>query len=117
MKTVTLKTSTIFVSVGRHTHVYKSVGDMPASLRMRLEKTTGGANSATIVIADRRGKEELVRAIQGQPSSIPLRLMDRARRRRATRTRIDRVTARRYYLEIGLLAILALLLWTIAVWK
>jgi hypothetical protein len=117
MKTVTLKTSTIFVSVGRHTHIYKSVGDIPASLRVRLEKTTAGANSATIVIADRRGKEELVRAIQGQPSSIPLRVTQSARRKRAHRQRIDRVRARRYYLEIGLIGILALLLWTLAVWK
>src|SRR5215208_3506042 len=103
MKTVTLKTSTIFVAVGRHAHVYKSVGEIPASLRLRLEKTTAGANSATIVIADRRGKEELVRAIQGQPSSIPLRLTEGARRKRAHRDRIERARARRYYLEIGLI--------------
>ena len=117
MKTVTIKTSTIFVSVGRHTQVYKSVGELPASLRTRLEKTAEEGNSATIVIADRRGKEELVRAIQGQPSSIPLRVTETARRKREHRARIDRARARRYYLEIALIAILAALLWAIAVWK
>jgi hypothetical protein len=117
METVTLKTSTIFVSVGRHTHVYRSVGDMPESLRARLEKTTTGTNSATILIADRRGKEELVRAIQGLPQSIPLRVTRGARRKKENRQRIDRARARRYYLEISLIVILALLLWTLAVWK
>jgi hypothetical protein len=115
--TVTLKTSTIFVTVGRRTHVYRSVDDLPDSLRERLQKTTTGSNSATILIADRKGKEELVRAIQGRPSSIPLRLTAEARKKRAHQDRIDRARARRYYLEIGLIGILALLLWSIIVWK
>jgi hypothetical protein len=117
METVTLKTSTIFVSVGRHTHVYRSVGDMPESLRARLEKTTTGNNSATILIADRRGKEELVRAIQGLPKSIPLRVTEGARRKRESRAAMGKARARRYYLEIGLIGILGLLLWILAVWK
>ena len=117
MDTVRLKTSTIFVSVGRRTRVYRSVGDMPQKLRARLEKTTSGNNSATILIADRRGKEELVRAIQGLPASIPLRLMQGAKRKREHRERVDRARARRYYLEIALICILGLLLWILAVWK
>jgi hypothetical protein len=117
VETVTLKTSTIFVTVGRHTHVYRSIDDLPESLRGRLQKTTTGSNSATILIADRRGKEELVRAIQGRPSSIPLRLTEEARRKRAHQDRVDRARARRYYLEIGLIGILAMLLWSIVAWK
>ena len=117
MQTLSLKTSTIFVSVGQHTHVYRSVDDMPASLRQRLEKTTTGSNSATILIADRKGKEELVRAIQGLPSSIPLRVTEDARRKREHREKVDRATARRYWLEIGLIGVLAFLLWSLAIWK
>jgi hypothetical protein len=113
----TLKTSAIFVAVGRHTHVYRSVTEVPPSLRRRLEQSTSGANSATILIADRKGKEELVRAIQGLPSSIPLRVTQEARRKRAHRSRIDRARARRYYLEIGLIGVLGLLLWSVVVWK
>ena len=87
------------------------------SLRARLEKTTSGTNSATILIADRRGKDELVRAIQGLPKSIPLRVTEGVRRKREHRRRIDKARARRYYLEIGLVGLLGLLLWILAVWK
>ncbi len=117
MPLVTLKTSAIFVSVGAHTHVYRSVDKMPASLRQKLEKTTTGANSATILIADRKGKEELVRAIQGLPSSIPLRVTGEARRKREYREKMDKARARRYWLEIGLVGVLGSLLWCLTVWK
>jgi hypothetical protein len=35
-----------------------------------------GMHSATILIADKRGREELIRALQGQPSSVQCRLLD-----------------------------------------
>jgi len=90
---------------------------MPASLRRKLEKTTTGSNSATILIADRKGKEELVRAIQGLPSSIPLRVTGEARRKREYREKMDKARSRRYWLEIGLIGVLASLLWCITIWK
>src|SRR5689334_5209905 len=74
MSRVTLKSSTIFISVGEKTEVYRSVEDVPPSLRKKLEQSTNGINSATILIADRRGKEEIVRAIRGLPSSLRSRL-------------------------------------------
>ena len=74
MSRVTLKSSTIFISVGGKTEVYRSVDDVPPSLRKRLEQSTNGINSATILIADRKGKEEIVRAIRGLPSSLRSRL-------------------------------------------
>jgi hypothetical protein len=36
----------------------------------KLEQSTNGINSATILIADRKGKEEIVRAIRGLPSNL-----------------------------------------------
>jgi hypothetical protein len=117
MQTGTLKTSTIFVSVGQRTRVYRSVDDMPAPLRHKLEKTTGGSNSATILIADRKGKEELVRAIQGLPSSIPLRVTQEARRKKEHRAKMHRASGRRHWLEIFLLGILGFLLWSLSVWE
>jgi hypothetical protein len=117
METVTLKTSTIFVSVGQHTQVYRSVEEVPESLRQKLIQNTTGSNSATILIADRRGKDELVRAIQGLPSSIPLRVTAEARRKRERREKMQRIKARRYWLEIVLIGVLAVLLWALAVWK
>jgi len=74
MSRVTLKSSTIFISVGNKTEVYRSVAEVPPSLRKKLEQSTNGINSATILIADRKGKEEIVRAIRGLPSNLRSRL-------------------------------------------
>ncbi len=74
MSRLTLKSSTIFISVGNKTEVYRSVDDVPPTLRKKLEQSTNGINSATILIADRKGKEEIVRAIRGLPSSLRARL-------------------------------------------
>jgi hypothetical protein len=74
MPRVTLKSSTIFISVGNRTDVYRSVDDVPPPLRKRLEQSTNGLNSATILIADRRGREEIMRAIRGGTSNLKTRL-------------------------------------------
>ena len=74
MSRVTLKSSTIFISVGNKTEVYRSVADVPAPLRKQLEQSTNSINSATILIADRKGKEEIVRAIRGLPSNLRSRI-------------------------------------------
>jgi len=70
MGRVTVKSSTIFISVGDKTQVFRSVDDVPPRLRKKLEQSTNGINSATILIADRRGREEIVRAIRGLPSGV-----------------------------------------------
>jgi hypothetical protein len=74
MSRVTLKSSTIFISVGNKTEVYRSVAEVPPSLRKKLEQSTNSINSATILIADRKGKEEIVRAIRGLPSNLRSKL-------------------------------------------
>ena len=73
MSRVTLKSSTIFISVGNRTEVYRSVQDVPPTLRKQLEQSTNGIHSATILIADRKGKEEIVKAVRGLPSSLRAR--------------------------------------------
>jgi len=80
MSRVTVKSSTIFISVGGKTEVYRSVADVPPTLRKKLEQSTNSINSATILIADRNGKEEIVRAIQGLPSSLRSRLSNSLRK-------------------------------------
>ena len=70
MARVTVKSSTIFIAVGDQTRVFRSVADVPPRLRKKLEQSTNGINSATILIADRRGREEIVRAIRGLPSGV-----------------------------------------------
>src|SRR5882757_5358422 len=74
MHRVTVKTSTIFIAKGGKTRVYHSVDEVPAKLRRQLEESTNGFNSATILIADRKGREEIVRALNGLPSGLRSRL-------------------------------------------
>ena len=74
MQRVTVKTSTIFIAKGKGTRVYHSVQDVPHPLRKELEESTNGFNSATILIADRRGRLELLRALKGMPSGLRTRL-------------------------------------------
>ena len=74
MHRVTVKTSTIFIAKGGRTRVYRSVTEIPQRLRKELEESTNGFNSATILIADRRGRKEILRALQGLPSALRTRL-------------------------------------------
>jgi hypothetical protein len=71
-----MKSSTILISAGRTDAVYRSVAEVPHKLRKRLLKYTSGMNSATILIADRRGKEELAKAIRRLPGNAQQRLLD-----------------------------------------
>jgi len=74
-KSGVLKSSTILISAGETAAVYRSVKEVPAPLRRKLLKSTNGLNSATILIADRRGREEIARAIQNLPSSLQRRFL------------------------------------------
>ena len=66
MAQLTARSSTIFIATGRETRVYRSVEDVPPELRQKLVSCTRGINSATILIADKHGREELVRSLQGR---------------------------------------------------
>ncbi len=83
MAILTARSSTIFISTGKETRVYRSVDDVPAQLKRKLQETTQGLNSATILIADKRGREELVRAVLGEPSNVQCRFAQNARSRQA----------------------------------
>jgi hypothetical protein len=74
-KSGVMKSSTILISVGETDAVYRSVKEVPAPLRRQLLKSTNGLNSATILIADRLGREEIARAIQNLPSSLQRRFL------------------------------------------
>jgi DNA-binding transcriptional LysR family regulator len=74
-KSGVMKSSTILISMGETDAVYRSVKEVPAPLRRKLLKSTNGLNSATILIADRRGREEIARAIQNLPSSLQRRFL------------------------------------------
>lgn len=69
------QTSTVLISSGGSDLVFRSVEEVPAQLRSKLLKTTNGANSATILIADRRGRKEIARAMRKLPWQAQRRLM------------------------------------------
>jgi hypothetical protein len=81
MAQLTARTSTIFIATSDDTRVYRSVDDVPQPLRQKLLECTRGLNSATILIADKQGREELVRALQGRPSEVQCRLVENIRAR------------------------------------
>jgi hypothetical protein len=81
MAQLTARTSTIFIATSERTRVYRSVEDVPLVLRQKLLECTRGMNSATILIADKQGREELVRALQGRPSEVQCRLVENIRSR------------------------------------
>jgi hypothetical protein len=104
MEKLTAKSSTIFIATDDEIRVYRSVREVPPALRRRLEESTSGANSATILIADKRGREELVRALQGLPSEVQSRLASTLRanqkRQAAMGPKLKRRKQVRLWLEI-----------------
>jgi hypothetical protein len=120
MNRVTVKTSTIFIAKRGQTQVYRSVGEIPAKLRKELEESTNSFNSATILIADRRGREEIVKALNGMPSSLRSRLTNSLTPRPAAEQASGAAESKaapimrfvcRNWLEITLPAAVALIVW------
>ena len=69
------QTSTVLISTGGADLVYRSVEEVPTRLRTKLLKSTNGANSATILIADRRGRREIAKAMRSLPGPAQRRLI------------------------------------------
>lgn len=69
------QSSTVLISAGGTEQIYRSVDDVPDSLRHRLLKSTNSPNSATILIADRRGRQEIAKAMRNLPGSGQRRLL------------------------------------------
>lgn len=117
MNRVTVKTSTIFIAKGGRTRVYRSVSEVPPKLRKELEESTNSFNSATILIADRRGREEIVKTLNGVPSALRSRLAPSLVPPTAPEKTLDGRFApvagflRRNWLELALPAAVSLIVW------
>ncbi|MFY9725008.1 MAG: hypothetical protein WB579_22995 [Bryobacteraceae bacterium] len=71
------QTSTVLISAGGADLVYRSVEEVPASLRTRLIESTNGDNSRTILIYDERGRREIAKAMRALPGQAQQqRLLD-----------------------------------------
>jgi hypothetical protein len=63
------RTSTVLISKGGGGHVYRSVDEAPERLQAQLRRSLNSANAATILIADRRGRQEISKALRGLPGA------------------------------------------------
>ncbi len=61
-----MKTSTILISTDDG-GVFRSLDEVPEPLRTTLAASTSGANSATIVIADKGGRDRIAAALRNLP--------------------------------------------------
>ena len=68
------QTSTVLISAGGSELVYRSVDEVPAPLRTKLLRSTNGANSASILIADQKGRKEIAKAMRRLPGPAQRRL-------------------------------------------
>jgi len=69
----TVRTSVILVAVDNRIEAYASLEDVPVELRERLIESTSGDDAATILIADRKGRDAML-------SSLRRRILARRRR-------------------------------------
>lgn len=115
MPALTTRSSTIFIANGNGTRVYRALDEIPPDLRRKLVQSTHGMNSATILIADKRGREELVRALRGDPSEVHCRLVESIRARQnpapAPEPESARSSVLRNWLEILLPLLAGASLW------
>lgn len=112
---LTQRCSTIFISVGGDTRVYHSLEEVPPELRERLLDSTRGLNSATILIADRRGREEILRALTSPRSEFDRRLAASLVAQRAARRAVPRRRHLRWpeLVRLAGIGLIAYVLWTV----
>jgi hypothetical protein len=115
MALLTARSATIFIATGDKTRVFRSVEEVPPALRQKLQESTRSLNAATILIADKRGREELVRALQGEPSEVKCRLAETIRTRQSENVALQRrrvgVRPFRKWLEFLLPVVIGASLW------
>jgi hypothetical protein len=107
------QTSTVLISTGGADLVYRSVEEVPAGLRTKLLKSTNGANSATILIADQRGRKEIAKAMRNLPGPAQRRLMHSILGAEATAQALGWLTPARKRTIVAGIAVLTLALITL----
>lgn len=117
MSTVTVKSSTIFISTDDSIQVFRSMDEVPVPLRKMLEESTAGLNSATILIADRRGRQEIARALRGEETGIRARFVETRTAGRKHRLSLTghalRLNCWQVWLSVAALAASGLVAWAV----
>lgn len=70
MEIKTFRTSTILIAAGGKTRLYKSRSEMKPEMRQTLQRTLNSSMAATILIADQRGRNEILKLLRGEQSAL-----------------------------------------------
>jgi hypothetical protein len=118
MQTTTYKTSTIFVATNKKTRVFQSMDHVPARLRKRMSENLSGPNTRTLIVADRRGREYLLKVLQRATNDSTLHAPE-DQDVVAGHDRLFQVwfKAKRYWLEIALIRSLGAAGWALFLFK
>ncbi|MFN0102481.1 MAG: hypothetical protein ACKV2U_10380 [Bryobacteraceae bacterium] len=66
----TFRTSTILIASNGKTRTYRSRSEMTPALRQNLQRTLNSSMAATILIADQRGRDEILKLLRGERSAL-----------------------------------------------
>jgi hypothetical protein len=115
----TLKTSTILISSGDTTKLYRSVEEVPDDLRRKLIESTSGTHSAVVLIADEGGRREIARSLQGKPTALQSSFLRNMLKRMHVPVKEPRkvVMSARLWAEIGLVGGIGLCLYLLTLWR
>jgi len=112
------RTSVILVAPARQGWIraFRSFKEVPAGVRRALIRSTSGRYAATLVIADQGGRQEIAKAMRGQPARIPVELADRLRQSARQRESVRRLDSPliRLWLAAALLGAGGLAWWLLA---
>ncbi len=73
MEQTTLRTFAILVSTAERNEWFQSKEDLPVPIREQLETSLRSSDSFTFLLADQKGREELVKALSGGNSQLGIR--------------------------------------------
>ena len=104
------QSSTVLISAEGTEMVYRSMDEVPDTLRSKLLKSTNSPNSATILIADRRGRREIAKAMRSLPGTPQRRMLHAVLGGEAVPGRPQWLTPNRKKLIVAALLILVLAL-------
>ena len=108
----TVRTSVILVAVDDRIEAYSSLEDLPVELRKKLIESTSGDGAATILIADRKGRDAVL-------PSLRKRILARQRRGVPAPISPGQVLAGwlRTWVGIVLCGAAGLAVWLVATWR
>jgi hypothetical protein len=66
----TFRTSTILIATEGKTRLFKSRSEMNPAQRQTLQRALNSPMAATILIADQRGRDEILKLLRGEQSAL-----------------------------------------------